>query len=57
MKLVLVAIATLVSLSLGGGPFNPNPLNTSLLALSDSAPQLNQQTSEVSPDVRAQLIS
>ncbi|HJX91024.1 MAG TPA: HEAT repeat domain-containing protein, partial [Pyrinomonadaceae bacterium] len=55
MKLVLVAIATLVSLSLGGGPFNPNPLNTSLLALSDSTPQSNQQTPEIPPDVRAQI--
>ena len=55
MKLLLIAITTLVSVSLGGGSYNPNALNTALLAFSDSATQSTQQTPEISSELRAQI--
>ena len=55
MKLLLVAIITLLSLSLGGGTFSPYALNSGLLAISDPSPQQTEQIAEVTPEAKARI--
>ena len=54
MKLLVVAITTILSCSLGG-TFPPFAFDSNLLGLADGTSQEVQQTPEVSPDIKAKI--
>jgi hypothetical protein len=52
MKAVLLALATLISYSLGGGAYSPYSLDSDLFALSEATPQ---QNTDISPEVKSRI--